>query len=253
MKRSIASTIAMTCFGLLFSTFAQATPCPEGTSGDRPYQPGSLNQCVYTHVDGNLRPYNGKTLRYNIYCPGRWTMYDATFFGKQIVYGAKIKGGEPLGSASNIIIKQHPRLKPQYVGIHHIFHYRCRTARGQTGVATHFKLAVTSRSLSRTPETIAASCKLRAKTGQIVNGRDASFEYRCMDMFRSNERALAKNVAIRLMHRDYIAQARRDGSAICLRQSTDIQCAPCTLSDKLVVRVFTTRFNCPSATYQRLN
>jgi hypothetical protein len=90
------------------------------------------------------------------------------------------------------------------------------------------------------------------QSGTATAGQRMEREYHCRIHFLSVERDKARQTARVLMETDPALRsaARRENARICLLPSTDIQCAPCNTSDKLVVRLQTVGrwSHCPAGT-----
>lgn len=269
--------LALTILG--FSSVAQAgTPCPQGSEGDRPFNWSNLKQCVWTNYDGNLYPVLYKTLYANIYCPGRMTQHQAEGAAQKIVDNKTAlvnQSGRP--ASPNIVVLSHNRrrLDPVLKSVPHRFQYGC-VVNGKSGVATHIKLQITAEGINDLKPGMtlnqagkimekgeaaekarfvrrAKSCSLVNRSGGVgLNGR-LDQEYRCQILFQNNERTSAKITAAWLLKRDtaLIGSMKAKHLSACLLQSTDIQCAPCTRSNKLVARVqfVAEGARCPSGTF----
>lgn len=215
---------------------AQAV-CPLGSSPDHAWsaERDPISNCIYRLRDGNLQ--RGGTVDYNIYCSGRMTQRDAELVGRQITGGrANITGG------TNPIVSEHRNagLTPQFVSVPHVFHYNCEL-NNRRGVATHIKVRVRSDFVGDLVGWLAEGCTHRgSQNGSVAIGARMDREYRCRRHLLASERgAVTHQVAARLLQRDSLPTARQLGGKICVLGTTDIQCAPCSTSDKLVARVQT--------------
>lgn len=183
-----------------------------------------LGNCVLTDREGKLGLNELRT--YNIYCPGRMTQADANALGRSLVTSAS--GGPTFQAAISDEFRRFD-LVPAFEDAPHVFHYGCSIGEGQ-GVATHVRVRLRGTRPARVQE-IAQSCRLVAK--QIRIGW--SLEYKCRTHFMSNEsKEFIYDVAKAVLIKDRIVSER--GSYFCVWPSTDIQCAPCSTSDKLVIR-----------------
>ncbi len=93
---------------------------------------------------------------------------------------------------------------------------------------------------------------LGSQNGDIAINARMDREYKCTDFFHSNEKGeIAWRNAQQLIEQDFLDDLRRLNGKACILKSTDIQCAPCTYSDKLIVRVQTVAQanSCPSNTF----
>ena len=84
---------------------------------------------------------------------------------------------------------------------------------------------------------IAKYCTKVNQSGVLAKGQNMDREYRCKVHIMNSERNKAQEVGRLLMTSEMLTEARAAHLRVCLLPSTDIQCAPCTSSDKLVVRV----------------
>jgi hypothetical protein len=147
-------------------------------------------------------------------------------------------------------------LRPVFVftgrwGFPHVFQYRC-TINGQVGVATHIKIATRPFSDARAfpAEHHARYCSPVNQRGIVAVGQSMEREYHCRLHFLSSERERARQTARILLANDdgLRAQARGRVARVCLLPSSDIQCAPCDTSDRLVARYESVRrgASCPA-------
>lgn len=100
---------------------------------------------------------------------------------------------------------------------------------------------------------IARTCTIRAKGGGPSGRLD--HDYKCTTHFRNNERFVAFEVAQRLIERDVLPMARGMRNKVCMLDATDLQCAPCSTTDRLIVRmdlVAAHRTACPANTVNEL-
>jgi len=242
------------------------TNCPAGSAGDHAFKMADLGKCVYVNTDHGKKPTAFETVDYNIYCPGRIPVSDQLKQAKDI--GKKITGGELIhdseGPGINPIVSQHNEagLTPVFVDTPHVFHYGCHTGSGN-GVATHIKVRVKAVPKSGTPTNCVA---FGSQNGDIEVGALMDREYKCKDpMIHATQRggfdSDVKKIAMWLLANPPaktpsletdVAKAKKLGGKICLLQTTDIQCAPCTWSDKLIVRVKTVKSSeaCPAGSKQ---
>lgn len=99
-------------------------------------------------------------------------------------------------------------------------------------------------------DAVVRDCTLRAQSGAIADGARMDRDYLCRTHLRNDERHVAMEVAGRLLERDVIAQARARRLKVCMLKQTDIQCAPCSTTDRLIVRITSVASNkaCPADT-----
>lgn len=263
---SRACALTLAC-GALLLPFGRAfadpqTNCPGGSAGDKPFATANLGKCVYVNTDHHKKPTPFETVDYNIYCPGRIPVNDqlkqARAIGAMIVAGAVISDSEQTGV--NPIVSQHraASLKATFVDTPHVFHYGCHAV-GGTGVATHIKVRV--KATPATPPPGPPCVAFGSQNGAIERDARMDREYRCNPKIHASQRggfgSSVKAIAMSLLksappstpsQETDLAKANKNGLKICLLDSTDIQCAPCTWSDKLIVRVLTIAKNraCPA-------
>jgi hypothetical protein len=215
---------------------AAATVCPARSSGDKPFVMSNIGECVWVNTDHNRTPRLGAVIDYNIYCPGRIPTKGWESVGEKIANGAKIKDSK--GNVVSPIAEQHAAadLDVKYIGMPHVFHYGC-----MGGVATHIKVRVRSAPLG---EPAVPNCTQVNQSGSVALNARMDREYKCVGpMFRSSQRggfdSLVKKVAADLLRGNDVKQAAKAGGKLCMLPATDIQCAPCRHSDKLIVRTKT--------------
>ncbi len=212
----------------------QAAPCPRGSVSAGAFRQQDIDKCVITTREGAIGLNQLRT--YNIYCPGRMTQADADAVGRAI---ARDGGGGPAFKSSIHDEFRRHDLVAAFEDAPHVFHYGCQLGGGQ-GVATHVRLRLRGTRPSRVSET-AASCTLtKHRYPTVMNGYTRDFEYQCKTHFMSNDaRDFIYDVAAEVL--------RNQGSGwdikYCVVSSTNIQCAPCTTSDKLVIRTKQMRRN----------
>jgi hypothetical protein len=253
-------------FGISFVAGAVTAPkpaaaapavCPVGSQGDRAFTMTNLDKCVWVNNDHNRLPRLGETVDYNIYCPGRIPTSGWANVGQRIAEGALIR--DQNGAAMNPITSQHAArgLGVQFVSMPHVFHYGCVIS-GINGVATHIKVRV--RATAAGPGALPKCTAFGSQNGDIALNARMDREYKCVDpQFRAGQRGSfdsdVKKTAMSLLRssprpgvQSDVARAAALGGKICLLESTDIQCAPCQWSDKLIVRVLTvpSKQSCPA-------
>lgn len=103
-------------------------------------------------------------------------------------------------------------------------------------------------------DAVARDCSLRAQSGALAANTRMDRDYRCRTHFESGERHVAFEVAERLVQRELMASATARRLKVCMLKSTDIQCAPCNTTDRLIVRVTTVNANasCPADTVHEM-
>ncbi len=239
---------------------AQGAPpvCPAGSAGDRWFHEAGnrMSECIYVNNDHNAMPRRGEFTYYNVYCPHRLRNEDAFRIGEGIASGAVIS--DTSGRQVRPVRDQHQArgLQANFSGVPHVYHYSCQT-QNRAGVATHIKVKVKS-SDPNVVENVARSCRhFGSQNGDVVPGARMDREYKCTNQLRNDERnrgGIVHQVAARLIERDSLATARTRNAKICILPSTDIQCAPCNTSDKLVVRVQSVRRDqaCPAGTVREI-
>lgn len=243
--------LAIATAALVMPEYVGAAPvvCPSRSQGDRPFTMSNIGECVWVNNDHNRVPVLGETVDYNIYCPGRIPVTNDSV-GQAIVNGQLIKNSDR--NVFNPILAQHTarRLKPVYVDTPHVFHYNCVIGSSPC-VATHIKVRV--RATAEGPGSWPKCTAFGSQNGDIALNARMDREYRCNNpMFHSSHRggfgSLVKRVAADLLRKEDVARAKKLGGKVCLLASTDIQCAPCTSSDKLIVRVQTVPLasSCPA-------
>jgi hypothetical protein len=136
----------------------------------------------------------------------------------------------------------------------HVFHYGC-ILDNRGAVATHIKVQVRGTHPDAATLVTQGCRHFGSQNGDIALNARMDREYRCSNLFLNNDgRPFVYEVGSRLMVRDSLDAARRIGGKICVLPQTDIQCAPCTKSDKLIVRVTTVPggASCPAGTIREL-
>ena len=219
---------------------ASGPPCPARAEGDHTFRMADIGECIWVNNDHHRRPRLGAVIDYNIYCPGRIPTQGWESVGRKIAEGTAIK--DVHGRSMNPITEQHRKadLAARYIGMPHIFHYSCARLSSKC-VATHIKVRVRSKRAGPPP---VPNCTAVAQSGRIAPNTYMSREYKCINpMFRSSHRggwdSMVKRVAMDLVRKQDTRFATMLNSKVCLMPSTDIQCAPCRHSDKLIVRVKT--------------
>lgn len=233
--RAVGAVVCLAFAGLMLAprVAAGGPPCPEGSAPDRPARKLKelVKKCVYKGRHGALR--RGNIVDYELYCPNRWTQAQAETFAQGLMHRSYSLAGNfnPVRSQFDA-----QGLIPLLQGVSHRYHYSCTTG-GQAGVATHLKLSYRIHDPAAVAP-VASSCTLRAEGGSFAVGKHYDREYRCTNMFYSvDPRYFVYEVSARLVERDLLARAREKQAKVCLLWSTNIQCAPCNRSDKLVVRM----------------
>lgn len=248
MKLSqIASMTLAAAATLWVSDGAGATPCPAF-----PYKDGKFEyardakNCVVKSMEGG-KPGSRVPTIYNVYCPGRMSAADAKRVAENMGRGKLKPGGRDI-RVDFRKVDMSPDAAPNPVA--HRFEYAC-TRNGAPTVATHVKLKFTWNPGQPSAEHHARFCKESgAQSGSVVVGKRMDRAYKCDVYFWGSERAKAQETARLLLTRDLQAQAQAKNAKVCLLASTDIQCAPCTSTNKLVMRVETVKKGalCPVGT-----
>lgn len=101
---------------------------------------------------------------------------------------------------------------------------------------------------------IGRTCQRARQSGRVVIGGRRDHEYRCRTHIQANERRRAVipvSITALRMDRNFIMQLKSKNVTACILPSTDIQCAPCATSDKLVTRMTFVRKGaiCPPNTH----
>lgn len=222
-------------FGGLNGNALGAPMCPADSAPDRTsgaITPELVSKCVFTMREGSVK--RGESALYNVYCPTRISQDIASGVGVLLQTGkATLSGGK------NPILDDHKPLglTPATRGTPHRYEYGCWID-GKPGVATHLKLDVVNFDLDARRR-IADNCSFQgSQNGGIAVNAYVDREYSCQYPFRRDDAAdIVRDVSATLLKRDLLTQVRAMDSKICLLPSTNIQCAPCTFSNKLVTRM----------------
>jgi len=84
-------------------------------------------------------------------------------------------------------------------------------------------------------DAVANNCTLRGQSGGATGRVDR--DYNCRTQLNSDERHVGMEVAVKLLDRDVLPGLRTKNQKACLLKTTDIQCAPCSTTDRLIVRM----------------
>lgn len=234
---------ALGAAALLTTTDASANPCPID-SADRWFTySADAKFCVVSGAEGN-RPNATQERYYNIYCPGRMTKANAVQVGRALVSGTLKVQSNPIPVEYATPFKLVPKIYAEGTphtekSIAHLAHYSCQRSGAQSGVATHFKLHVIA---SPNALEIANHAALVNQSGVIAPGKNYDREYFLAVHMKSISRdSMPEAVGRVLFTRDpTVRQTLASKKArLCVLKSTDIQCAPCATSSKLVVRTST--------------
>jgi len=223
--------------------------CPQGSEGDHAFRPRDISKCVWVVNDHNKKPSSRSEVDYNIYCPGRMTQKDVNRVGAKIVSGTPIRNQAQ--HKMNPVVEQHQKagLVPHYRSVPHRYEYACWLGEKHS-VATHFKLRVYA-----TPSGLSGGRNCRyfgSQNGGIAINAVMDREYKCSGLFHNYEKGnTVWQHAKSLVKRDFIKEIKKVNGKACILKTTDIQCDPCTKSDKLIVRVKTVSkaSHCPANTY----
>lgn len=209
-------------------------------------------------------PESRAPVHYTVTCPGRMTKADAERVGRGLAGGwLKVRPGPPTpGDPRDPAVVLSKRslheadgfrennVKPTFVGIPYLAHHtNCTTGiKPRPIVSTDFKVTVKMQVVG--PAEIAASCKEVNQSGSIAWHQRMDREYRCGVHFLANEQGVAAEAATYLLRRDYKDEAKRKNLKVCALRETSIQCAPCSTTNKLVVRVLSVAKgdSCPAGT-----
>jgi hypothetical protein len=232
--------VAIGAAAALTVTDASANPCPID-SKDRWFTYSlDAKYCIIGSVEGNA-PNATQDRYYNVYCPGRMTKANAVQVGRALVNGTLAIPSNRIRIDYDVPYKLVPKIYgegTQYTekSIAHLGHYNCQRPGTPNGVATHFKLHVIA---SPTAPEIANHAVLKNQSGTIGPGKNLDREYFLKVHMKSIGRAsMPEAVGRILLTRDAkLRQTLANRQArLCVMDSTDIQCAPCATSDKLIVR-----------------
>lgn len=249
MKWNQIASMTVAMAATLWVTDAHtATPCPKF-----PYKDGAFNysrdaaNCVLGAIEGGS-PGSRVSRQYNLYCPGRMSTADAIRVGNAMAAGSiKPSGVDMRKEFAKFELK--PLLAVNNP-VPHRFEYGC-SRNGKPTVATHVKLRFGSDPIRPSAAHHARYCKdTGSQSGNITIGKRMDREYRCDLHFWHAENGKAQDTARVLLSRDFQAEARAKQAKVCLLGSTDMQCAPCSSTNKLVVRVQTVEKGgtCPAGT-----
>ncbi len=99
---------------------------------------------------------------------------------------------------------------------------------------------------------VAKDCHLRGQSGGPAGRVDR--DYKCTTQLKSDERHVAMEVAAEVVMRDVVPGLRSKNQKACLLKSTDVQCAPCNTTDRLIARmdIRSKTQGCPSDTINEL-
>jgi hypothetical protein len=195
---------------------------------------------------------------YEALCPGRMTMEDMARTSRALASGTVSVPGNPItrdyGALS--LTATFAYAEPDAArGITVRHSSDCTSFRFETK-------AITPNSI-----TIADQCAEVNRAGSIAVGADLDIEFRCAIHLYGTERTRVPTcagstctppwmeaVAAEAIRRrtSVVDDARALGATVCLLNRTDIQCAPCTTSDKLVARMRIVRGSCPTSTLRAL-
>lgn len=249
LKRAVvAAAVAF----LAMIGYANAQPCPVGSQERAFEMRRDLTRCVFGAVEGNsVGARYGRY--YNVYCPGRMSMSQAVNVANALSRNSPPVPGNPIPADFARL-----GLAPRYAfptaatsgvaddlrGVHHWFHYNC----GAGGVATHVKVEIADKDPSS--RQVARYCSEVNRAGSVRRGGRVDIEYRCAIHLKPSDRFNSRilncpdcrppslqEVAALKVQAGIVPAARAAGLRTCLLDSTDIQCAPCSSSDKLVVRM----------------
>jgi hypothetical protein len=238
----ITAALATTLWG---SQGVSGTPCPNYPGPDGPfnYERDAVN-CLMGQIEG---PPVGARMHkiYNVYCPGRMTTGDARRLAFDMASGAVRPSGVDIRPNFNRL-----ELRPVPWSnnlVLHRFEYGC-TRDGRQTVGTHVKLKFYPDPRHPDAAHHARYCKdIGSQNGNITVGTRMDREYRCalefwgLPVSGSSESAKAQETARIILQRDFAAEARSKNARVCLLGSTDVQCAPCSHTNKLIVRVQTVK------------
>lgn len=248
----IALAAGLTAWG---SSASALCPYTRSAPEDAPFDYArDVKDCVFD-MGAEGVPESRAPVHYTVTCPGRMTKADAERVGRELTNGRLKLRTSPQFHHSLLDVDafRENNVKPTFVGIPHLAHHRNCTmgSRQRPVVCTDFKVTVKMQVVG--PLEIANSCKEVNQSGSIAWGKRMDREYKCGIHFLSNEPGVALEAARYLLKRDYKEEAKRKNYRVCLLRETSFQCAPCSTTNKLVVRVYTTNKGeyalCPASTY----
>jgi hypothetical protein len=163
--------------------------------------------------------------RYNLRCPRGYSKSDIHAAANEFAKGSKpAAGSNPIpGDYAPYGLMPYAKQITSY------------------GVYPKYAIGIVDFWTAASSSTIAKFCKQVNQAGVVALGQRLDREYKCQVHIFADERQHARAAAKLLVERDLLAQARKANLRMCLLESTDIQCAPCTTSNKLVVRVHSVR------------
>lgn len=246
MKTKAWFGIGLGSAALISASWAAGFNCPPGVVGDRPFDYArDATNCVVLGKSGN-EPGARYGRYYDVLCPGRMTNTQALKVASDLTSGA-------LQVVSLVSVPKdydyYGLVKRKAQTITSLGHGECWRNNTPGLVATKFRFEVTSDPSSATHA--AKWCRDVNQSGSIRVGAQMDREYRCTIHFKSSERGFAQDAAKVLLKTPALLEdARSKNIRMCLLASTDIQCAPCTTSNKLVMRVHSVRKGgqCPAGT-----
>lgn len=269
MKRMFVFTNMM--FFMMTGYANAAPPCPSG-SAERSFNlERDLPNCIFGRTEGNsVGARYGRF--YNVYCPGRMSKNQAVDVANALSRDIPHVANNPI-PADFTRFGLTPRYRyssaaagsraDSFRGIHHWNHYTC----GSRGVATHIKIEIGSQAPSS--QEVAQHCSEVNRSGSVRVGSQVNIEYRCAIHLKPSERRRlyrtslcpdcrppwVQEVAAVKSRVDIVPAAQAAGVKTCLLNSTDIQCAPCQTSNKLVARLafVSSGDSCPRGTTRILS
>lgn len=239
VRPRVANLILLAAVGLLAlsSPAGASPPCPEGSTSVVNYRPQDIGKCVLTTREGVIGLNQLRT--YNIYCPGRMTMPQANGLATALA-----RNDPSLPAFRTSVAEEFRRhdLVPVFGQVAHLFHYECRRGDGH-GVATHLRVQLKGTRPSRVGE-VAPTCRLRTMKSPVPGPNESSvgpndrveYDYRCTSHFTSGEtRDFVWDVAAKILEANFRLAADQK---YCVHADTSIQCAPCSTTDKIVIRAY---------------
>lgn len=250
--RAFVTTIAV---GLTVWVSSASAVCPSERAAppDAPFvYERDATHCVLANGKDGV-PESRQPVRYRVTCPGRMTPEDAQRVGRALIADRPLQIAVEDLPKTRLSIREMSGfadrgLRPVFVGVSDLSQHKDCRYRNQRVVCTDFKVTVKMQPLG--PVEIAKHCTEVNQSGSIALGKRMDREYKCRVHFLSSEASLVPEVTRLLLKRDYLEEARSKKLRVCALRDTSFQCAPCSTTDKLVVRVvsYSKDMPCPAGT-----